>query len=598
MTWTIEAENIAGIRTGSATIQEGVNALRAENWQGKSSLLAAIKTALGVDSPLMEGADRGSVVLTDHEGEQYRVELRRENGSVVRDGTPVLETEYDRICADLFAALDETNEVRHAVRDSENLQAVLTYPLDFENIDRKIEDRKRERDTVEGRLARAEAAAESIPAMESTVRELESELAELEERRDRFGSQDDAGSLDERREKLSDLRAEREGVRDRIERLERAVERTRETLEEKRGELAELELTDEEDLGRELESVREQYERVERDRKLLQQVYSANKRLVDEDRVDLLASVERGLIEDSVTCWVCGNDAEVTHIEDRLEAIRETLSELRSQEAEYSARLEELETKQAKRRAERKQKHELESEIPRLENTLSDRTESLETSREALEALNERIEALGSSVSDIDETRTDLESEIKYKMSELEDAKETLADLESQAEDVAALREKHETQTDEIRELRSRKDTVKQRTRDAFEGAMNNILDRFDTGFESARLTGGFDLLVARQGREVSLDALSQGELEILGIVAALAGHDAYDVEDTTPVLLLDDLGRLSDANVGHLVSYLSDRADYLVFTSYPEHSAFDGTEIELENWSVVSDGTDAVSTV
>ena len=596
MTWQLDIENIRGIRTGSAEIDPGVNALRAENWQGKSSLLAAIKTAMGIDTALMEGADSGEVTLRT-ESDTYSVELRREDGSVVRSGTPYLEAEYDQICADLFAALDETNDVRRAVRDRENLESILTYPLDFENIDQKIAERQRERDSVETELERARAAAEKLPEVTERVTELESQLEELRDRRESLDSPDTDETLSEKRDRLSDIRAKRNRLTERIERLENSVERTTEKLEEKRAELDSLTVPDAEDIEAELEAVQEEFDVVERDRNLLQGVYTANKRVVDEGRVDLLTDVDRGLLEDSMICWVCESEADLETVRSQLEGLREKISTLQSKEAEYRDRIDELQDRRDAIEAKREQKRDLETEIPRLEGTLSDRKESLESSQERLAELDERIDELEDSVDEIDETRTDLESEIKYKQSELEEARAEQAELEAESERREELEEKRDSITAEIDELRARKDTVKRETREAFDEAIKSIIERFDTGFESARLTAGFDLVVARQGREASLDALSQGELELLGIVAALAGHEAYGVGAVTPVLLLDDLGRLSDKNVDQLVAYLSDRAKYLVFTSYPEHSAFEGTEITLEDWSVISEDDEARTT-
>ncbi|MFB6198591.1 MAG: ATPase, partial [Halobacteriaceae archaeon] len=89
------------------------------------------------------------------------------------------------------------------------------------------------------------------------------------------------------------------------------------------------------------------------------------------------------------------------------------------------------------------------------------------------------------------------------------------------------------------------------------------------------------------------LDALSEGERELLGIVAAVAGHEAFDVGDRVPVMLLDGLGGLASENLQILVEYLSERTEYLVLTAYPEYEGFEGNELSPSDWQVVSNSSD-----
>ena len=133
MVWTIDIERIAGILHGSATIEPGLNAVQAANWQGKSSFVEAVKTALGTSTELTEGADSGHVDLQTPTRD-VTVQLVHNGSTVSREGTPYLDDEYDIVRAELFACLDEHNEIRGAVRRGENLEDVLLEPLDFQNI--------------------------------------------------------------------------------------------------------------------------------------------------------------------------------------------------------------------------------------------------------------------------------------------------------------------------------------------------------------------------------------------------------------------------------------------------------------------------------
>jgi DNA repair exonuclease SbcCD ATPase subunit len=164
---------------------------------------------------------------------------------------------------------------------------------------------------------------------------------------------------------------------------------------------------------------------------------------------------------------------------------------------------------------------------------------------------------------------------------------EELHTLEERETRIETLESEYESCTEEIEALRNRKGELKSRARRAFDDAMQEILDRFDTGFESARLTPEFDLVVARDGRDASLDALSDGELELLGFIAALAGYESFGVDETVPILLIDGVGSLADENLHTLINYLDERCEYLVFTAYPEHEPFEGREINPTDWVV-----------
>lgn len=586
MTWHLRIENIAGIREGDATIEPGINAVRAANWRGKSSLIRAVQTAMGTATPLTEGAESGRVELAT-EGGRYTVELRRDDGDVERSGIPYLDDEYDAVCAELYAFLGEANEVRRRVREGANLEDVLVRPLDFENIDERIADVKRERERVDAELARAREAARRLPDVERAVTDLEAELDELEQRRAELTT--DAEESGSAREELSQARAERSRLRERADRLEDAVDRVEARMEERRAEYDELDAPGA-DVAAELAAARDALEEVERDVELLRSVYAANKRVLDEDRVDLLTGVDRGLIDDTITCWVCGNDVEEAAVSGHLDRLGDRIADLRAEAEDRRERVQTLEDERETARQVRRRRDDLDAEIADLEATLADRRESLAEVRGSLAELDDRIADLDERVADAEGELTDVESEIKVTRADLEEEREELDEVTARADRRDALEDEHEELTAEIERLRTRKDDMKRRMREAFDEAIGDVLARFDTSFEGAHLTPEFDLVVARDGRQASLDALSEGELELLGFVAALAGHEAFEVADRVPVLLLDGLGGLADRNLGTLVEYLTPRAEYLVFTAYPEHTAFEGNEIDPTDWVVVSD--------
>lgn len=589
----LDIHNVAGIREGSATLHRGVNAVRGPNWQGKTSFVRALETAVGIDATLTEGESEGRVELTV-DGETSVVTLHRDDGVVVRGGSPYLDDEYDRVCVDLYAFLDDTNELRRAVRRGESLEELLTRPLAFEDIEDRIADLKAEQREVESDLERACEASDELPDVQETVTHLESELEDLRTERTALledVGRESGGGVDENiRERLSEARAERARLDDRIDRLERAVERAEAELEALREERDAIDVPDLEP-GEDIEAVRSELEAVERDISLVQDLYSANRRIVDEGRLDLVTDVERDLLADTVDCWVCGAATEIESVTTRVDRLGNRLEDLTEQAQSYRERVDRLESKQATVEAARSERRELDRQIADLEGTLADRRESLDRAREQVQAVEERVGTLAESAAESEAELTDLQSEIKYTEARLADERERLDRLSRRAERVDA----HEATVEEIRaeieQLRQRKSRVKQETREVFDETIQDLVGLFETSFESARLTGNFDLVVAREGREVSLDALSEGERELIGLVAALAGYEAYDVADRVPVLVLDGLSGLADGNLHTLVDYLDGRAEYLVVTAHPEHTSFDGHRIDPGEWTVVSDG-------
>lgn len=594
MTWDLRIRNIGGIREGTATLSPGVNAIRGTNWQGKSSFLAAIETAMGTETPLTEGREEGGVELSTPETD-VEVALEREGEAVRRTGTPYLTDDADRARAALFAFLDETNAVRRAVRNGDGLKDMLLRPLDFENIDERIAAVKHERESVDAELERAEDAASRLPEVIERVTRLEGELSDLRAERESLdASRDDQRPPD--RDELGDARAEREQAESRVERLEKAVERTSETLDERRADRDRLETSAEDGLGDDLEREREALRKLDRDVELLRSVYGATKQVLSEDRLELLTDVDRGLVDDSFRCWTCGTETARESVEVRVERLGDRTSELRSEADERRAHVEELESRREKRERVRRERRELADDIGDLESTLADRKQSLERARARLAELEDRVGTLADEVAETDERLVEVESDIKYAERKLADAREERRVLTAQTEKRDLLADERADLTRELEDLRTRKETIARRIRTTFDDAIREVCRVFETGFETARLTSEFDLVVARDGRETSRDALSEGELELLGIVVALAGYEAFDVGARVPVLLLDGLGALADDNLHTLVRYLDGRAEYLVLTAYPEHAAFDGTAVDPTCWSVVSDSPDAPS--
>ncbi|WP_306061781.1 archaea-specific SMC-related protein [Natronococcus wangiae] len=589
MTWKIDIENIAGIYEGSAQLEPGLNAVKGSNWQGKSSFIEAIKTGLGTAATLTEGKDQGRVHLQTPE-KSISVELSRSNGVVSVEGTPYLENDYDVARTSLFACLGERNEIRQAVREGRNLEDVLLRPLDFQNIDAQIADLKKEREQIDSELAQAKEARKRLPALQERVTQLEREAEELRNQREELsapsGANDESDSV---QGELSQAQADRSQAENQLERLTQTIERIETRLEERRSELEDIEIDEDASVESELKDARKHRQEVNRALEVLQNVYSANELVLEENQLDLLTAVNRELTGDSVVCWTCGSEVSRSALEDRLDALGEKITEKRSQLETHRDRVEELEARREERAQIRRRKRNVEMEIEDLEEKLADRKQSLEETRERFERAGERVETLSETVDETVTEITDIESEVKYREAELKDARNELEELESRADRIDLLEDEREEIQHEIEDLRDRKQQIKRRARDEFTESIQEISKRFETGFESAHLTGDFDLVVAREGREADLEALSEGELELIGFIAALAGYESFDVEEAVPIMLVDGVGSLADENLQTLVEYLDERTEYLVFTTYPEHTTSDGQTIDPTTWSVAS---------
>jgi predicted nucleic acid-binding Zn-ribbon protein len=604
--WNVDITNIGGIRSGETSLQRGVNVVQATNWQGKSSLLDALQTVMGTTGmdhrphPLTEGASEGQVTL-DTGVETYTVTLQRDSDGVVRTSGTVLEEEIDRVCARLFAFLGERNPIRAAVRDGGDLASLLCKPLELENIDQKIATLRDERARLETEIDEAKRAIDELPQLQEAITQLTTERDGLRERRDRLQqtvAEDEQAPL---RERLSDARADHDRVESDVQRIENKIERKRSQLAEKREQLAALDVPDEGVIDTDIEADRSRIGDLNAKIDLLEDLYSANKRVLDEGQVDLVTDVERSLAGDELACWVCGADASKARLADRLDALLKRLETLREERDDLETTVERAQKRREQLERKRRRVETLEESTAELEAELEDHELTLERKRERLETLSETIDDLEARLDaepDAEEFAA-VESDLKITERELQRKRERLDELEARSERLEQLRTERANLSERIDTLRERKRTKQYELKDRFDEAMAEVIETFQPGFESAWLDPkvgpddhiqDFELVVARDGRQASLDALSEGELELVGIVTALAGYETFDVADRVPLFMLDGIGPLASTHVHGLVDYLREETEFLVTTAYPEAGEFDGRTISPERWEVVSD--------
>ncbi|MFB6110111.1 MAG: archaea-specific SMC-related protein [Halodesulfurarchaeum sp.] len=589
MTVDITIKNIGGIRDGEATLEPGLNVVQGANWQGKTSFIQALESAMGIATTVTEGASSGAVELGGDL--TASVEVLDRDGSTVVEGSPLLESDADLTKARLYACLGENNPIREAVRAGENLESVLTRPLDLEDIDRRIGELKSERDRIDTEISKAENSKQKIPQLKERIETLQDQIQEYESRlSDLEGESADA--VTEKRERLSRARSERNQLESEIERLERSIERYEEKIEEKRDELDSISVAETDVEYADIEAKKSRIDEIRSDITVLESLFTANNLLLEEDGLELLTDVDHGVDTGTISCWICGSETTRSIVEDHLESLRETLQVHRSKLSDEKSELNEMETEYERQQQQERRKRVLEEDIQELQRELETKRERLADRNDELADLEATISSLSESVDESVEAITDVESELKFRRSELEEAEDELEKHQRSAYQLDQLESQREEIREELAELRDRKSSIKQSMRDTFYETMQEVVRVFETGFESARLTADFELVVARSGQEANLDALSEGELEVLGFIAALAGYEAFDVEQTVPFLLLDGLESLSDENLHNLVEYFDGRTEYLLATAHPEHTDFSANRIDPTEWETVARDT------
>lgn len=614
--WNLEIENIGGIRYGETTLTPGPNIVQASNFQGKSSLLAAIQTVMGTTGqfgethPLTEGADEGHVTLeTDDTTLTTTLEgSTGPSGRVVsRSGDTYLTDEQDQITARLFAFLGEDNPIRAAVRekDQERLTELLKKPLETENIDMRIDSLQIDVADLETEQRQADKAKEKLPAAQEDVTQLEKELEELRERQEELEEKvDEDTEQRDLRNELTSKQSDLDRKESKLERLENQIERRENQLENKREELEELEIPDELDLDTDVSEKQDRVEELELKIDLLGDLYRSNKAVLDENEVALITDVERSLSGDTFGCFVCGEDTTEEEVRERLDGIREKKQELETEKDELDSEIEEIQDRKQEIRTNRNKKEQLEEDIKGLKVDIQEDEREVEGLKEEIEALKEEIEELEAEYEEAEEEEEEFSSELKTvqqkigtKENELSRAEDKLERLEEEASELEEIEAELGEKEAELEELKKRKDEKYSELADQFDNAMDDILATFAPGFDGAYLNKKknqdesyeFEVNLARDGRTADLDNLSEGERELVGIVTALAGYRTFDVDERVPCILLDGIGQLAAEHIRHMIEYLEDTTEILVTTAYPEAGSFDGQTISPDNWEVIS---------
>lgn len=617
--WNLTVTNISGIRSGSTTIEDEFNVIQASNFRGKSSLITALRTAIGAtgqydDHPLTEGIDKGEVTLETEDGE-YNVMLERASPDVVkRTGTPYLTDETDQVCARLFACLDEDNPIRKAVRNDEDLTDLLQAPLNIENIETQIATLKKKKREIEQQISEAEQAGDQLPSVQETVTNLETELEELRNQREKLADKEtNKEYIEELSEDISSKSGKLANITNDISNLEREIERKEDQISRKETEIEELDIPDELDEPGEVDTMREQIDTHDRQIVLLEDLHRANQNVIDAGEVDMITNIDRSITADEVECWVCGQQTTRADIEEQIAQLQTKTAQLRDEKSDIEAELKEIEERQREIRQARQKEERLEREIQQLKADVDEKKGILEDKYERKELLEEEIEELRDELEDVEdeytENLTDVKTEIRTTETKLENEQEKLESLEQQYGELEDFKADREEIQAELNDLRNRKRNTQENLKEQFNMIIADVIKELQPGFSSARLVlktdergevESIDLEIARdinrKGQRTSVNTLSEGEVELIGLVVALAGYHAFDVDSKIPCILIDGISQLAAEHLRSVAMYLNDMSEILVTTAYPEAGNFDGHVIDPSEWDVISDDAIAVS--
>lgn len=618
----ISVENVGGIEETSLDLQKGTNILVGRNATNRTSLLQAIMAVMGSDVASVKGDAEEAAVEIELGEDRYHRQLTRDDGTVATTGDPYLE---DSTLADLFAFLLESNEARRTVATDSNLRDLIMRPVDLEAINEEIAELEERRRQLDERIEAIEERKGDLPELDSEKSKLEEEIsqtrAELAAKEDEIEAADtdvdarreEKQELESKLEELREARSDLEDVRYDIETERESVQSLKEDRSALREEHDALSVPDEgeiDELDARIQQFREQRRRIDGQLNSLQSTIQFNEDVLDGERTDLTEQLngdsdvaDELLPEDEVACWTCGTEVERARIESTVDEFRSLREEKLGEKRDIGASIDELQEEKRSLEEATQRKRELERQRSSTEDEIERRQERLETLKERRSDLETTVREAETEVEDLQSGEFDgildlhrEANELEYELGQLENELESVgADIEEIEEQLAALPElesERESVDEELTDLRTRVEQLERQAIEQFNDHMEKVLDIFN--YENLEriwvervqrevrkgrrkdIEAFFELHVVRSTPggttyEDTIDHLSESEREVTGLVFALAGYLAHDVDEEIPFMLLDSLEAIDAARIAELVDYFSDFPEYLVVALLPE---------------------------
>ena len=595
---SITISNVGGIKHLEQTFADSVTIITGSNASNKTSLLQALAFGLGRSTvPIRSGATEARVELRIDGREIIRTAEMTDTG-IATSGEGLLEDREGVELFERFACLFEFNDVRQAVREGHSIEELLKEPMDLNTLEVQRSELLSQKKALKGEVSQLTDVEQKIESRRSElattrerITELEAELDDLRNQQvESTGNDETANQL---REERASLVHERKKYERQIDELEGAIDRLEEDLESAKATLKQAgtnaETDDIEQLRVEREKIRGDLDEIIDRVEILQSVLTANREMLNSSYTGVLGK-DSSLVEDTVTCWACGNEVAESDFDETVDELRKLIERDKKRRNEYQPRLEEIEAKidsvkQAQRRV-----SELESTVSDHEATLANRRESLETKRASLEELRDELSQLdeqlaeheseqSTEVSDLQEQIEGLRVDLHATRSEADRLESTIEELEARQDERERKKAEIDQLTDEITSLTDRIQTLEQDLREGFNDAISDLIEVLDyERIERIWLNGNFDLIVAREVdsviRKDEVSHLSESEREMVGLMLALAGYVAYDVSNVAPVLLMDTLGAFDSDRTAKLISYFANETPYLFAALLPDSAA------------------------
>jgi chromosome segregation ATPase len=445
-----------------------------------------------------------------------------------------------------------------------------------------------------------------IEDVEADLEERQAELAELD------ASVEESKSHRERRqEDLSEL----ESAREDLERTRRQLETERESLDSLHEERAEQkerreELPDDpggrlDEIESELDRLREHKNSLESTINQLGRIVQFNESMIEGDgEAPVEGLTERDddvtaqlLPDDEVVCWTCGSEVEESAIEGTLDRLRDLRQETVSKRREVSAEIDDLSEEKGDLESTREERERVDRRLSELDDEIERRTGNVEELESSIDDLEARVEDLEDTVRERDEREyeevverhravNELEFEIESLREDLDAVEDEIAEVDTRLDEREEIEARRESVDEELRDQRTRIERLEAEMVETFNDRMAEVLSLLDyDGIDRIWLEPReqeardgrrnvtervFDLHIVRRGDdggvyEDAIETLSESEREVAGLVFALAGYLAHDLDETVPFVVLDSLEAIDADRIGRLLEYFADHTRYLV---------------------------------
>lgn len=623
---SVKAENIGGINNYEIAFSEGVTILEGRNATNRTSLLRAIAGVLGGGrTQVKSDTDEGHVQMSLN-GETY-TRYYSANGETTRvEGTPYSDK---TTLIDLFVLLTDDNPVRQTVRGDGDLREQLMKPLDTDEIQASIQEKKGDRQQLDDEIAEIEQAQSKLSGLTERKVEIEEELEEIEteiestkEAAEQYeADEEEAERAEDLVKELKELRQTRNETRRKLDHQKSELSELRNDLTQARSELADLEIPEqnESEIQQEIDSLQREKREIETEIDDLTRVIEFNRDLLSSGNIpgdDSEDAIVSGLDPNSETveCWTCGSNVQQQEIKSRLEGLRDIVQQKRQKRSGISEEIDTLSKRRRSLEQSKERKQDCEHRVKSIEQKIDHREqlrEDLEAELTEIKNEEERLEQRVNETehlrdNDIVETYRQI-SQLEYERGqlnqELKEITQEIERIEQRGEKLAELREQREKITNTIETLRSKVEDTERELVDEFNTHMEDILNHLEFNNiervwierQNTSRNTTFELHVIREAAsgsvyEDTVNTLSESEREVIGLIVGLTGYLVYDVDEEIPFILLDSIEAIDEVRINRLVDYFREYANYILVALLPEDAAmvdYNTTQVSGQTLSV-----------